>query len=548
MKFFASNLATEKNRWYALIFIALGLAIVVIDNTVLNVSIPYMLRDLNASLNAIEWVISGYALTIATLLITFGRLGDLYGRKKTFLIGIIIFAIGSFASSTATTATTIIVGRAIIQAMGAAMTLTSALALIVSTFYGKERAIAFGIWGSIAGASATVGPLLGGYLTTYYSWRWSLRINVFVALVAIIGSIFIKESKGTKGPYFDYLGMILSGAGLFCLVFAFIEVPVYGWLAPIAPFAIFGQAWPLTSISIIPFFFLAAFIFLALFVITEIRLERRGKSPLLTLSMFKSTIFTLGSVILFIMTLGLFGTFFVVPIYLENVLGLNALDTGLALLFTSIGMFIFGISSGFIASRINIKWVSAIGIFMLALGAYLLPRSINVNATIVSLAPGLIPLGIGFGMSSAQLNNMILSSAPVELAGEASGESTTMRQLGVSIGIAIIGAIFAAVLASNISSTILADNAIPSGYKAPIISSLQRVDIVSGQIGTVSTSLPPQVASAVKKDADKSIVDAAQASLTVGFYFTLVAVLLVLFIPTPREKPQAEVTSVESAA
>src|SRR3990167_4144556 len=163
-----SRFATEKYRWHALVFIALGLAIVIIDNTVLNVAIPYIIRDLKTSLEAIQWVISGYALIIATLLITMGRLGDLYGRKRIFLIGTVLFAIGSYLASISQTAVTLFIGEALIEAIGASMMMTSSLALLVTEFKGKERALAFGIWGSVAGASAALGPLLGGYLTAYY--------------------------------------------------------------------------------------------------------------------------------------------------------------------------------------------------------------------------------------------------------------------------------------------------------------------------------------------------------------------------------------------
>src|ERR1041385_8544486 len=226
------NLATEKNRWWALVVLALGLTIVIIDNTVLNVAIPYILRDLHTTLDGIQWVISGYALIIATLLITIGRVSDMFGRKKIFVLGTVMFAIGSFIASISKSVGVLFLGEAFIEAIGAAMMLTNSLSLIATEFRGKERGIAFGIWGAVAGASASIGPLLGGYFTTYHSWRWSLRINVVVALVAILGSVFIQESKGEGEERFDWQGMILSILGLFSLVFGVIEGARYGWWHP----------------------------------------------------------------------------------------------------------------------------------------------------------------------------------------------------------------------------------------------------------------------------------------------------------------------------
>ncbi len=272
------QLATEKNRWIALCFIAMGLAIVIIDNNVLNVAIPYIIRDLHTNFTAIQWVVSGYTLLIATFLITAGRLGDLFGRKKIFLLGTVFFAVGSFIASISMNATMLFFGEAFIEAIGASMMLTSALATLAFEFRGRERAIAFGIWGSIAGASASVGPLLGGYLTAYFSWRYSFRINVIVAIITILGSVFIRDSKSHEGKRFDWVGTFLSGAGLFSLVFAFIEGRNLGWIHN----------------SPIPFIFAVSFVLLLLFVLWEHRLEKKQLGPLLKLSMFQKPGFSFG--------------------------------------------------------------------------------------------------------------------------------------------------------------------------------------------------------------------------------------------------------------
>lgn len=543
------RLATKRNRWIALLFIALGFGIVVIDNTVLNVSIPYMLRDLSAQLSQIEWAISGYALTIATLLITFGRLSDLVGRKKMFLIGMVVFAIGSFLASTATSPLFFIISRAIIQAVGAAIVLTAGLALLASTFEGRERAIAFGVWGAVAGASASVGPLLGGYLTTYYSWRWSLRINVAIAIIAFIGSVFIMESRGEREQRFDILGTLLSGAGIFLFVFGFTEGQTYGWITPTQTFSFFGLTWPLKTISIVPFSFAAGILLLALFVIVELRLEKSGREPFLPMSLFKNSAFSLSSLSLLLMVLGLFGTFFSMPIYFEIVLGLNAFQVGVELLYVSISVFIFGILSGFIVARVRIKWVIIVGNLLLVIGTFLLPLILRINSTGLTLAPALIPIGIGFGLSSSQLNNLIISSAPPQLAGTASGESNVMRQIGISIGVTVIGAILASTLASNIAAAILSDKAIPPQDKAPIIAALTRINVVSGQVTAgLNPNLSSKLTGPIKRDIDNALVASMKSAMQVGFYTALAAMVCSLFLPVVPSTIRAIATGMGSAA
>lgn len=527
------NLDTDKNRWFALIVLALGLAIVIIDNTVLNVAIPYILRDLKTSVDSIQWVVSGYALIIATLLITMGRLGDLFGRKRIFLIGAVLFAIGSGIASFAGNITILFFGEALIEAIGAAMMLTSSLSLLASEFHGKERAIAFGVWGSVAGASATIGPLLGGYLTTYYSWRWSLRINLLVALVVIIGSVFIKESKGEHGKRFDWAGTFLSGLGLFSLVFALIEGRRFGWWNVDNPLSVFGLNWPTSGVSVIPFAFLAAIVFLTMFVWFEYKIEKNGGSPLLKLSMFKNLSFSFGAATLGIVSLGQFGVFFILPIYLQNVLGLDAFKTGVVFLSSSISVLIFGPLSGFIASKIGPKWVVSTGMVIMSIGMYLLTRSITLDATGWTLAPALVVMGIGIGMPSAQLTNLLLSSVPIKLAGEASAVNSTMRQVGTSIGIAIIGAVLIGSLNTTLAKNINSDSLIPSAAKARIISSIDASTLESGQ-SFVGTNYPPVLVSAIKDDVKLSLVESSRDALKTAYIFILFGTAATFLLPNRK--------------
>lgn len=528
---FLSRFATDRFRWWALVFLSIGLAIVIIDNTVLNVAIPYILRDLNTSLDGIQWVVSGYALIIATLLILMGRFGDMFGRKRVFVVGIVLFAVGSFIASLSQSTLTLFVGEAVIEAIGAAAMLTSSLSLLASEFQGKERAIAFGVWGSVAGASATIGPLLGGYFTTYHSWRWSLRINVIVAVVAILGSIFIKESKGeeVRGK-FDYGGTILSGLGLFSLVFGFIEAQKYGWWHAKEVFRIGSQQISFGNISIVPFAFLLAVILLVWFVLVEQKREQAGRAPLLRMSMFANRGFSYGLATLAIISMGQFGVFFIMPIFLQNVLGLTALKTGVVFISSSLAVMITGPLSGFFASRINPKWVITIGMVASVIGTFWLARSLSPDATGLSLAPALIMFGIGVGATSAQLTNIILSEVPVTLAGEASAANSTIRQIGTSIGIAVLGTILASMIITNLTKTVNGDQIIPQPIKEQIVSHITSSTVESGQSNQVKTG-DLLVDLSLKNDVNEALTKSVKNALDTATVFVLLGLICSTLMP-----------------
>ena len=525
------NLATEKNRWLALVFLALGLAIVIIDNNVLTVAIPYILRDLHTSFGAVQWVVSGYALIIASILITVGRIGDLYGRKKIFLVGTALFAVGSFIASISPNALILFIGEALIEAVGASMMLTSSLSLLVTEFQGKERAIAFGIWGSVAGASASIGPLLGGYFTTYYSWRWSLRINVIIAIIAIIGSVFIKEAKGEKIGKFDLLGTFLSGLGLFSLVFGFIEGRNYGWWTPKTPFTLFGWQWPFADISVVPFVFALAVILLGIFAWNEYKLEKANKEPLLRLSLFKNRGFTLGLLALGILVMGQFGSFFIFPLYYQNVLGLTAFQTGLIFLWTSVTIAIVGPLSGLLAAKFGPKWIVVIGMLCSFFGIYWISLTLSTSTTWLTLGPPLILLGIGTGMGSSQVTNVILSHVPQQFSGEASAVNAMMRQVGASIGTALIGTVLASSLALNIVTNVQTNTNFSPVMRQQIAVKVKNLNAESGPQALRNILPNQQQYQLVKKDVDQALITAAKTSFRLALVFIAFGMFFSLFIP-----------------
>ncbi|NTW22573.1 DHA2 family efflux MFS transporter permease subunit [Candidatus Falkowbacteria bacterium] len=535
MSFF-SDKQLHRYRWFALFILALGLAIVIIDGTVLNVSLPYIIRDLNTSLSALEWVLSGYALIISALLITSGRLGDMYGRKRIFLLGVTLFAAGSFIASEATNVLYLFLGEAIIEAIGASMMITSSLSLLVNEFSGKERAVAFGIWGAVAGGASALGPLLGGYLTTFHSWRWSLRINVFIGILVLLGSVFIKETKGDASKKFDWPGTATSSLGMFSLVFALIEGQKLGWWAPKTDLSFAGWQWPLQTVSIIPFALMAAAYFISLFIYIEKRAEANGGSPLLQLSIFKNKAFSFGLTVLLLLSLSQMGVFFILPIFLQSALDMTPLNVGIMLLSSSVSSFIAGSISGLLANRLSLKKVILLGIGFLTCGIVLLIDSLSLNMTSLTLAPALIIYGIGIGTSSAQLTNLILSSAPAALAGESSAINATARQLGASFGISLIGLIFSSSLTFNFAENIRQDPTIPPIPKYFISSGVSEGEIRSltgNETGTQEFS-PLEIS--IRRAQSNASLAATKNSLIFSGLVMLVVLIIAAFMPAHKRE------------
>lgn len=460
----------SKNRWVGLVFLSAGLMIVILDQTVLNVALPSILREFNTSLSSLQWVISGYSLIFASLLITFGRLGDLYGRRRMFILGALFFAIGSYLASISHSATSLFVGEALIEGIGAAMMLPSTLSIISSSFFGRERGIAFAVWGAVAGSAGAFGPIVGGYLTTYHSWRWAFRINVIVAPLAILGVLlFVSESRDTRDQQrLDIPGIIMASLGLFALVFALIEASAYGWYKPLQPFTVLGWTWPFAT-SIIFASLLAAFGLLAIFYVIETYKERHNLSPLFAFGLFKTKSFFYGLVTTLILSMGEFGLVFILPIFLQVSKDLSAIKTGLWTLPLGLAAIIGAAIAGGLSRRFGPKWLVSIGMVLEAIGILYAAQLLTAGLSFGQLAIGLTIYGLGVGFATAQLTNVSLHDIPPEKAGEASGMTSTIRQVGSALGIAVIGAVLASQIASQGKSLIQTNPDIPDQAKPSII-------------------------------------------------------------------------------
>ncbi len=532
-------------KFVTILVLASALAIIIIDTTLLNVSLTPIIHDLHTNIQSLQWVITSYALVLAALTITGGRLGDLYGRKKFFIGGAIIFAIGSFLASISQRLGVLVAGESIIEGVGAALMMPATASLLLSTFRGRQRALAFGVWGGVAAASSAIGPLLGGYLTTHYSWRWGFRINVAVAALLVLGSFIIKESRDTEEkPQLDIFGVILSATGLLAVVFGIIESATYGWFKAKAPYAVFGHVLSQT-ISVSAITIVAGLALIIFFVIWQAIRKRLHRTPLVNLEIFRSRQFSAGTVTTGVMSLSMVGLIFVLPVFLQAVRGLDALHTGLTLLPMSATMLVVGPASAYVSKYIPAKWLIMGGLLINLAAALLLRAKLGLDTTSLQLAPIMVLYGFGMGMVMAQISNLTLSGVSVQQAGEASGVNNTLRQVGSSLGTAIIGAIMIAELSTRVASGINASAVIPANLKPQIAASAsaQSQNVAFGAQPSGESNLPETIRGEITRVGHQATVDGAKAALLYGAGFAGLGFLIAIALPGHKELDREHVAA-----
>ncbi|MCA9944589.1 MAG: MFS transporter [Anaerolineales bacterium] len=547
-------------RWFALVVLALSLLLVIMDGTIVNVAIPSIQSDLKATLADVEWVNSIYSLIFAMTLILWGKLGDIYGRRRLFVAGLVVFGIGSMLSGTAASIQ-ILIGMRVLQAVGAAMLFPTALAIVNSTFVGKERGIAFGIWGMTAGIAAALGPLLGGWVVTNATWRWGFYINIPIIILAIVGALFVVPESRKEGAsgHLDIPGALLGGLGLGGIIFGLIDGQTYGWWQPKANFSLFGWAWPFANFSIIPFSLIGGGLLLILFIWYERRLERQGREPLFEFTLFQYRSYRFGLITLGIITLGEFSLIFALSLFLQNIQGLSAWETGLAILPLALGAFFTAPVGGRMVSRVGAKPIVLSGMALETIALFWLSKIISVDLTAVGLRLPLLLYGVGIGLATSQINNIVLADVPVLQSGVASAGSSTIRRVGSSLGIAIVGTVLATTLVNSAktgleNSQLLSSNPAYTAIREQIV---QKLDSSSSTFGEDSLqSLIPQESSqsgsggqsgstpvdmAALGDEVKTIFKGANATAVknvgwVATFFVALGTLSALMLPNPNNK------------
>lgn len=525
-------------KWAPLFVMGLAVVIIVLDTTLLNVSLGTIVRELNTNIQSLQWVIAAYSLTLAALTIVGGRLGDLFGRKKMFIAGAIIFAIGSFIASISQGVGMLIVGESIVEGVGAALMMPATASLLISTYRGRDRAIALGAWGGMAAAGSAIGPVLGGYLTSHYSWRWGFRINVVVAALLLVGSIIVRESRDKEeNPTIDWGGIFLSAFGLLSGVFAIIESATYGWWSSKDTFSFVGHPVSFGQLSVVPISIALSVVLLTAFYFWEQHVVKQKRTPLVNMRLFRNTQFTSGALLTAILSVGQIGLIFGLPVFLQGVRGLDALHTGYALLPMSIALFIMAPLGGFFAHKFMPRHIVQVGIVINIIGLIILHNSLSVVATVADLILPLSIYGIGMGLCFSQLSNISLSAVSVNEAGEASGVNSTLRQIGSSLGTAIIGSILIASLASSLKTGIATSDIISKDSRQSVAEQISEQSSAVEFGGKLHTSIPltAEEGIEIKDISNQSTVKATRQALVFTIGFTALALLSSLQLPKTKD-------------
>jgi len=489
------HLITEENRkWWTLGAMCFALFMIMLDNTVVNVALPSIQKDLGASISGLEWTINGYTLSFAVLLATGGRLGDIFGRRRMFLTGVIIFALSSATAGLAPDSTSLVISR-VVQGVGAALMMPGTLSIITDAFPAHERGKAMGTWAGVSALALAIGPVLGGFLTEHVSWRAIFYLNVPVAIGAVLATLFaVRESRDTTvGREVDYAGVAVLTAGLTALVLALVQGNSWGWGSSLTVGLLIAAALALP-----------AFVFV----------ENRVKAPMIQFDLLSDRNFLGAVVVALVISFAMLGVFFFLALYMQDILGYSPLEAGVRFLPST--LMIVGVApvAGRLSDRFGPRWLIVGGLTLVAASLFSF-SGIAVHSSYLELLPGFMLLGIGIAMTMSPMTSTAMNAVAVEKAGVASGVLSMFRMVGGSLGVAVTGAIFQGLVSSR-----LADELGGSG-----ISALDRSEIAkqlgSGSINGALRGLDPAQAKQAAAAGAEAFVYALGHAMSISGFVAL---------------------------
>ena len=507
-------------KWGVLVVLAAAQFLMVLDQAVMNVAISQLVDDFDTTVTTIQTVIALYALVMAGLMLTGGKLGDIWGRRRAFAIGLCIYGVGSGLTAASWNVPTLMLGWSILEGIGAALVLPALVALVAGNYKGADRAIAYGVLGGVAGAGIAVGPILGGWMTTDFTWRLVFVGEVVVAIGILFGTKMIREPEREGAPpRLDWVGSVLSASGLALVVFGVLQASNWGWLKPLdSPVEPFG-------FSLTPFVIAAGALVLAGFRAWERRREERGEEPLVHFRLFEIPRLRGGVAMLLAQNLILMGIFFTIPLFLQIVQGLDALETGVRMLPASVGLFVAALGGSALSRRFAARGLVRVGLAVTFLSTLMLLGTIEPQLDNGSFLAAMGVLGIGMGLVVSQLGNVVQSSVGDRDRSEAGGLQNTAQQLGSSLGTALLGAIVISGLITAFSANVADDPAISKQVNQQVEVSLSSGGsfVESDQVRAAATD-----AGLDQKTTDALVDNYEDAQLTALKTAFLFAALLVL--------------------
>ena len=534
-----------RNRWIALVFISMAISLVIIDGTIVNTIFPELIRELNLSSTEVQWVQESYVLVFASLLLVWGSLADRVGRKLLLNVGIVIFVLASVWAGLTDSASQLILAR-VMQGVGGAMVLPTTLSLVNANFQGKERGIAFAVWGATIGGMVAVGPVLGGWLATDFSWRWAFMINLPLGILILIGLlVFVPESKSPqRAGGIDLVGAVLSVIMFATLVFGLIEGRIYGWweVNPNRQFELFGFVWPETGLSPIPVALAISLVTTVLFVIWENKREKAQKNVLLDLNLFRIASFRNGSIAALIISMGEFGILFAIPLWLQNVLGLSPISSGLVLLWLAGGAFLASGIGGALSGKLPPARAVQLGVLLELFGVLGIGLVASQDNGWVWIAPFLLIYGIGIGLATAQLTGVIMVDVPMEKNGQGSGSQSTVRQVGSALGIAVLGTVLFTGTQVSLEQR-LDELSVPASQISVVSNAVVESagSAIPGlEAGLVANQVEPALAAEIKLAAGDAFTDGAKWSAWAAAGFLLLGFASTFNLGSRKEKEQAQ--------
>lgn len=513
---------------------ALGTFVVVLDNTIMNVSISSLVADLNTTVSGVQAAISLNALMMAAFVLMGGKMADIIGMKKTFIGGAMIYVVGSLLASFSNNLTVFILGWCAIQGFGAAMMLPNVTTIVRANVAQNSRAAAFGLIAGINALGTAVGPLLGGFLTTYFSWRWAFRLEVAILLVVLLMSKVIPKDKllDKVRPQLDKVGVLWQASAMIFLVVGTLAISDYGLLMAKQPLMIGDIEFAPFGLSIVPILFALGILCLMMFVNHEGKMVEKAKNVLVDLKLFSISKFVNGLSIRFIQVALIAGTTFSVPLFLQVTFGLTAFETGLILMGLTAGLLITSIGASRGMKNISPKQKIEKGFLVAIVGLFIMALYVYFGQDAIGMIPGIFVYGLGLGLITSQIVNVIMSTVTSKQTAEASGVTSTLETLGSSVGTAIIGTIIIVALTTGAGRLVEASDVLPPEVKTEVTQNMSSsIDVVSSDVLSESITLDDEIEDEIVRIYDQARTNAFVITIMFMALSSLIAYILSRKLP-----------------